>query len=73
MHKWFPKVNKQKFTPKLKGGVAVKEEFVHFYKYSVVDLQLNGALLNTTIAPVLSQVNRGRIVVMWQAQITPNK
>ena len=45
MHKWLPAVNKQKFTPppKLQGweairGVAVKAEFVHCYKYSVVDL-----------------------------------
>ena len=45
MHKWLPAVNKQKFThPKLQGGLAiggvvVKTEFVHCYKYSVVDLQ----------------------------------
>ena len=48
VHKWLPEINKQKFTqlppPKLQGGVAiggvaVEAEFVHCYKYSVVDLQ----------------------------------
>ena len=46
LHKWLPEVNKQKFThPKIQGGVAiagvaVEAEFVHCYKYSVVDLQI---------------------------------
>ena len=46
MHKWLPAVNKQKTPPPmLQGGVAiggevVETEFVHCYKYSVVDLQI---------------------------------
>ena len=47
MHKWLPAVNKQKFThPQATrrgiiaiGGVVVEPKFVHYYKYSVMDLQ----------------------------------
>ena len=52
MYKWLPEVNKQGgvtiggvAAPKLQGGVAiggvaVEAEFVHCYKYSVVDLPI---------------------------------
>ena len=43
MHKCLPAVNKQKFTPPVGvaiGGVVVEAEFVHCYKYSVVNLQI---------------------------------
>ena len=52
VHKWLPEIKKQKFTHSQAtrrvsigglaiGGVAVEAEFVHCYKYSVVDLQIN--------------------------------
>ena len=36
LHKWLPKINKQKFTHplKLQVGVVVETEFVHCCKYS---------------------------------------
>ena len=56
MHKWLHEIKKQKFTLPHQDTRRSRDRrgSGRGYKYSVVDLQSNGALLNTTMAPILS-------------------